>query len=81
MHVQALKTTGHHRHRANKAALAAHLHAVAVGDAFRLRQRLADLHKLFRLRDGVKPRVLGPGVEMLGQAIGRPYVRELVLFA
>jgi hypothetical protein len=38
VNVERLQTAGHHRHRANKAALAAHRHPIAVGNAFRLRQ-------------------------------------------
>ena len=80
VNVEGPQTASHHRHRANKAALAAHRHPIAVGNAFRLRQPFADFHKLFRLGDGVEPRMLGPGMEMLGQAIGRADVRELIFF-
>ena len=43
-----------------------------------LRERLADLHKLLRLNDGVQPHVLGPVVEVLGEAVGGGRVRELL---
>jgi hypothetical protein len=51
-----------------------------MGNAELVRQLLADLHKLFRLRDGVKQRVLGPVVEVLGQTVSGAHVRELVFF-
>ena len=51
-----------------------------MGNAELVRQLLADLHKLFRLRDGVKQRVFGPVVEVLGQTVSGAHVRELVLF-
>src|SRR5690606_11048782 len=81
MHVQRLQTTGDHSDSANKTTLAAYLHAIAVGNAFRFRQLFAYLLRLFRLRDGIQQRVLGSGVEMLGQAVGRSDIWELVLFA
>ena len=37
---------------------------------------LADLDELLRLNDRVQARVLGPVVEVLGEAIGRRGVRE-----
>ena len=52
-----------------------------MGDAELVRQLLADLHELFRLRDGVKQRVLGPVVEVLGQAVSSTDVREFLRFA
>jgi hypothetical protein len=47
-------------------------------DADFLRQAFADLDELLGLDDRVEPRVLGPVVEMLGQAVGGRDVRELV---
>ena len=43
-----------------------------------LRERLADLDELLRLHDRVQPHVLGPEVEVLGEAVGRGDVRELL---
>ncbi|VAL71160.1 Uncharacterised protein [Enterobacter kobei] len=80
MNVQRANTLGHHRLGFNVAAVRGDLHGIAMGDAELVRQLLADLHKLLRLRDGVKQRVLGPVVEVLGQTIGGAHVRELVFF-
>ena len=77
--VERLQAARHHRYRANKAALAADFHPVAVGNPFRFCQPFANFDKLFRLRDGIEQRMLGPGMEMLGQTIGGPDIRELIL--
>ena len=52
-----------------------------MADAEFIRQFFTDLHKLLRLRDGVKQRVLGPVVEVLSQAISGADVREFLRFA
>ena len=80
VNVQRANTLGHHRLGLDIAAVRGNLHGIAMGDAELARQLLADLHELFWLRDGVKQRVLGPVVEVLGQTVGGTHVRELVLF-
>ncbi|CNT86823.1 Uncharacterised protein [Salmonella enterica subsp. enterica serovar Bovismorbificans] len=45
-----------------------------------IRQLLANFHKLFRLGDSVKQRVLGPVVEVLGQTVSGSDIRELIRF-
>ena len=79
VNVERLQTTRHHRYRANKAALAADRHPIAVGNPLRFRQTFADFDKLFRLRNRIEQRMLGPGMKMLGQAIGGADVREFIL--
>lgn len=80
VHLQGLQTPRDHRHRANETALAADLNAIAIVDAFCCGQRFADFNKLLRLGNGVKPRVLGPGVEVLRQTIGSADIREVLFF-
>ena len=77
--VQRAQSASHHGNRANEAALAADFHPIAVSDTFAFRQPFADFDKLFRLRDGIEQRMLGPGMEVFGQTIGGPDVRELIL--
>src|SRR5262249_34208751 len=50
---ERLDALRYHGYGGNLAAVAAHLHAVAGGNALLLRQLLADLDELFRLQDGV----------------------------
>src|SRR6516164_9325264 len=66
------------RHRLDVASVRAHLHLPAIRDTNLLCQRFADLDELLRLDDGVQPRMLGPEVEVLGQAVGRGDVRKLL---
>ncbi|MNN89369.1 hypothetical protein D3C81_2071820 [compost metagenome] len=77
--VQRAQTTRHHRNRTNEPALAADFHVIAVGNPFRRRQRFADFHKLLWLGNRIQQRVLGPGVEMFGQTIGRTNIWEVIL--
>lgn len=58
--VQRAQSASHHGNRANEAALAADFHPIAVSDTFAFRQPFADFDKLFRLRDGIEQRMLGP---------------------
>ncbi|VAL71159.1 Uncharacterised protein [Enterobacter kobei] len=80
VNVQRANTLGHHRLGFDVAAVRGDLHGIAMGNAEFVRQLLADLHKLFRLRDGIQQRVLGPVVEVLGQTVSGADIRELVLF-
>ena len=80
VNVQRADTLGHHRLGLDVAAVRGDLHGIAMGNAELVRQLLADLHKLFRLRDGVKQRVLGPVVEVFGQTVSGAHVRELVFY-
>ena len=59
------------------AALGGDPHPAALLDALFLGQRLADFDELLRLEDGIDQRVLGPEVEMLGQAIGGGHIGEV----
>ncbi|MNC33814.1 hypothetical protein D3C75_822230 [compost metagenome] len=77
VNLQGLQTAGHHGFRLDKAPLAADLDGIALLNPFLFRQTFTDFHELLRLHDRVKARVLGPGVEMLGQTIGGTDVREL----
>ncbi|KAG0930345.1 hypothetical protein G6F31_017063 [Rhizopus arrhizus] len=76
--LQGLDALGHHRHRFDVAALGTDPHAAAVVDAQFVGQCRADLDELLGLDDGVELAVLGPEVEMLGQAVGGGHMRELV---
>ena len=77
---QRADTLGHHRLGFDIAAVRGDLHGIAVADAELIGQLLTNLHELFRLCDGVKQRMLGPVVEVLGQTVGGTDVRELVRF-
>src|ERR1700686_1615896 len=68
--IQGADAFGHHRHRLDVAAVRTDLDALAVGDADFLGQRFADFHKLLRLEDRVQACMLGPIMEMLGEAVG-----------
>src|SRR5215468_11075420 len=57
------------------------LDRVAVAYAFFLRQLFADLDELLRLRDRIHLRVLGPEMEVLGQAISCRGIGEILGFA
>ncbi|ABA52345.1 hypothetical protein BURPS1710b_A0731 [Burkholderia pseudomallei 1710b] len=75
---ERLDALGDERDRDDVPAVGRHLHLLAVRDADLLREILADLDELLRLDDRVQPRMLRPVMEVLGQAIGRRDMRELV---
>jgi hypothetical protein len=69
--LHGLDALGHHGHGLHKAALGRNLDLLAGLDAQLLGQRLADFHELLGLNDVVQLNMLGPVVEVLGQAVGR----------
>ncbi len=77
---QRANTLGHHRFGFDIAAVRGDLHGIAMRDTELIRQLLANFHKLFRLGDSVKQRVLGPVVEVLGQTVSSSDIRELIRF-
>ena len=79
--LERLNALGHHRHRLDEAPVGPHLHPVAVLDALLFGQLLADFHELLRLHDGRQPGVLGPVVEVLGEAVGGAGVRVVLALA
>ena len=79
MNVQRANTLGHHRLGFDVAAVRGDLHGIAMGNAEFVRQLSRRSPELFRLRDGIQQRVLGPVVEVLGQTVKGVLIRELVL--
>src|SRR5450830_163940 len=73
-----LDALGHQGHGLDVAPLGADLDHLTGLHPHRLGQAFADLDKLLGLRDRVEQRVLGPVVEMLGEAVGGTHVRELL---
>src|SRR3984885_2581736 len=73
-HLQAL---GDHGDGLDVAAVGADLYRIPARDAQLLAECGADLYKLLGLDDGVQAHVLGPVMEVLGEAIGGRRVRKL----
>ncbi len=78
--LQRANTFGHHCFGFNVAAVRGDFDGIAMRDTELIRQLLANFHKLFRLGDGVKQRMLGPVVEVLGQTISGTDIREFICF-
>lgn len=78
VHLEQADALGDHGHRLDVAPLGRHLDPLAGDDAQLPRQRFADLDELLGLGDGVQPAVLGPEVEVLGEAVGGRRIGELV---
>jgi hypothetical protein len=78
---QGLDPLRHHRLGLDRAALRPDADPAALGDALLLGELLRDLHEGLRLEDRVDPGVLGPAVEVLGQAVARRRVGELLRVA
>nr|GEU28379.1 hypothetical protein [Tanacetum cinerariifolium] len=76
---QSLDPLGHHRLGDDVAALGRDLDPVAMHDPDFLAQLFADFDKLLGLDDGVQARMLGPVVEVLGQAVAGGRVRIVFL--
>ena len=64
--------------RLDRATLGPDPHPASVVDLAKGGQLLRDLHEELRLQGGVHPDMLGPVMEMLGQAVGRRRIGELV---
>src|SRR5246127_2903442 len=77
VHLHRAQALGHHRYRLDMPAVGGHLHLIPGGDSQLLRERIADLDKLLGLDDRIQPHVLGPVVEVLGEAVGGGRVREV----
>src|ERR1700722_97044 len=61
----------------HRAALARDAHPAGLLDALLLRQSLADLDEFLRLEDRIDQSMLGPEVELLGEAIGCSDIGEI----
>src|SRR5271169_6886741 len=60
---------GHDSLGVNRVAVRPHPHPAAWSDAFLLGELFRNLDEEFRLQHGIDPDVLGPEVEVLGQAV------------